>query len=191
MNAQPVDSATSDSTGHYTFSNVATGFKQLTASAPGFKDTVRIVSVRTAGRTYTVNLELKRVTGTLSGTIHAQDTTGIPDALVFCLGMMNSIQVIDSVRTDSLGNYSIALPAGGYEIQISAPSFKNTLGKPFQDTLASVLSDSTTTLNATLAVATSQIGGTVHRTTATGVGLDSAKVVLQRRAPTPAALIIP
>lgn len=74
-----VASATTDATGNYSISSIATGTYRVVASAYGYADKVSADSVVTAGQTTTVNLALDLLPRVTLAIDNTRIITGIPD----------------------------------------------------------------------------------------------------------------
>ncbi len=121
VSTQPATTtATTDSQGNYSISNVTPGSYTVTASASGYFPGSASVTV-TAGQTSTCNVALQPVptTGTISGTV-TEEGTGTPIS-----GASVSTQPsTTTVTTDGQGNYTISdVDPGSYTVTASASGY--------------------------------------------------------------------
>ena len=144
-------SASSDSNGNYTFSNLLGGTYDVVVSASGFGRSVSSPVSVPAGVTTTLNVSLSSP-GTISGKVTQSDgVTPIAGATIEALVGQASA---GSAATDSNGNYTISgLNAGNYSVVAFASGYAPA------NAPESVTANSTTTANFSLQA---QSGGTIQ-----------------------------
>ncbi len=120
--------------------------------------------------------------GKISGTVKSSDSgtpaikTGV--RVTFYTGGLK----VDSVVTDTLGNYSDSLNAAAYTVTFSAAGYKSDSDLPALDTSVTVAVDTAKTLNASLTPATASIGGTIAQSrTPSSIPIAGAQIILQHR----------
>jgi hypothetical protein len=182
-------SVRTDSNGNYEFDSIPEdpGYS-VSASAPKYlSQSVGNILANFDAVTTVSTLALVRNVGKVSGTIKTSATgnavikTGA--SVVF---YSNGIKV-DSVVTDTFGNYADSLNAITYNtVKISAAGYKSDSDLVALDTSVTVVVGANTTLNAFLTPATASLGGTIsvrslgtNPTTTTFTS--GAKLILQRR----------
>jgi len=139
-------SAQTDSLGTYEI-EMDLGNYTATASADGYVQQQRSATI-TAGDTTTLNFQLMPQKGTLTGTVTDRDTSApIAGAEVLVNG--------SSVRTDTSGNYQIALSPDSYTVIVSAEGYVQ------QQKSATITLDSRITLDFQLAPADGIFTGTI------------------------------
>jgi acid phosphatase len=134
-------SATSDSSGNYTFSGVTPGTYSVTASHTGFFP-VTHAAVLGSGATVTLNFAMA-TGGKIAGTVTNSSGAAISGAAVTLTG--GSINTTVNTTTNSSGAYnSNWMPVGSYTVTVSAS------GHAIQSKTATANTGATTTLNFTL-----------------------------------------
>jgi phosphatidylinositol-3-phosphatase len=161
-------STTTDSSGNYTLSNVATGTVSVTASVSGFTSQTGSVTV-TSGDTSTLNFSLAPSSsspGTISGRVSNSSTgAALAGATLSYSG--------GSTTTDSSGNYTLSnVAAGAVSVTASLTGFTS------QTSSVTVSSGATSTLNFSLAPAGSTPGSISGRVSniSTGGAVSGATV---------------
>jgi PKD repeat protein len=158
-------STTADSTGHYSFSNVAQGAYVLTASAPGYLSRSYNTSV-TSG-TLTQNVALSTA-GVLQGKVSNGSGVGVAGATVSISG--GALSSSFSAATSSGGSYNFGwVPIGTYTVTATASGYASSFSS------TSINTGQTTTLNVLLSTAAASINGRVT-SAADGHALAGAKV---------------
>jgi hypothetical protein len=136
-----VASTTTNSTGNYTFGNVAPGTYSLKASASGYFSATQSVTT-TAGTTSTVNFQLA-TGGKLAGTVKNGSGTAIYNATVTITG--GSLATTVNTKTNSSGKYNSGwIPVGPYTITVSKS------GYTAQSKTATAVTGKTVTVNFTM-----------------------------------------
>jgi hypothetical protein len=131
---------TSDSSGHYSFSNVSQGTYVLTASASGFLSRSYTVSV-TAGST-TQNIALSTA-GVLQGKVSSASGVGVAGATVSISG--GALSSTFSATTSSTGSYNFGwVPVGAYTVTVTASGYGSNSAS------ATINTGQTTSLNVSL-----------------------------------------
>jgi len=178
--------------GQYAFDSVGTGTGySVSATKSGFSSSSAGSIAAVWNSTTTVGtFSLSNNKGKISGTIKSA-ATGNPiiktgNSIIFYANTAkpDSFVRVDSVSTDTFGNYSDSLPSNTYTIKISSVGFKSDSDLAALDTSATVSFGATTTLNAVLTTATASLGGTISSQYQGGAvsPLSGAKLYLQRRA---------
>jgi len=200
-NSVPIDGATvtlsggvlgepisvhTNSLGQYTFDSVGTGTGySVSASKLGYNGSSagNVAAVWNATTNIT-SLSLTNNKGRITGTI-SNSATGNPviktgNAIMFFAPSINdSLVRIDSVGTDTFGYYSDSLPSATYTVKIGSAGYKSDSDLTYLDTSNTVITGTTTTLNAFLTTATASLGGTVD---VDNISASGVKIYLQRRA---------
>lgn len=131
-------SATTDSAGHYTFTNVAAGTYNVSASHSGYFLLTKSATI-TSGSTSTLNFALA-TGGKVAGTVTNSSGAAISGATVNMTG--GSITTTVNTTTSSTGTYnSNWIPVGTYTVTVSATGFTK------QSQTVNVPTGSTATLN--------------------------------------------
>jgi subtilisin family serine protease len=161
--------ATTNSSGQYTISNVPAGSQTVTASATSFQNSQQSITV-TAGQTVSANFTLTPVatTGTVSGTVTSSTGGPISGATVSIQGSALT------TTTNASGQYSIAnVPAGSQTVAASAATFQSGTQS------VTVTAGQTVTANMTLTPlpTTGSVSGTV--TSSAGGAVAGATVAVQ------------
>jgi len=134
-------STTADSSGNYTFTNVAPGTYNVTATHTGYFAVAHSATV-TSGATVTVNFALA-TGGKIAGTVTNAGGTPIAGAAVSITG--GSISTTVNLTTSSTGGYnSNWIPVGSYTVNVTAS------GHAAQSKTTTANTGATTTLNFTL-----------------------------------------
>ena len=134
-------SATTDSTGHYTFTNVTAGTYNVTATHSGYFVETKSVTI-SAGTTSTLNFALA-TGGKVGGTVTNSAGAVIAGASVTITG--GSITTTVNTTTNSSGVYnSNWIPVGTYTVTVSATGFTQ------QSKTVNVPTGTTATLNFTM-----------------------------------------
>ncbi len=134
-------STTTDSSGNYSFSNVAPGTYTVTASHTGFFNVTHSVTLA-SGATATLNFAMA-TGGKIAGTVTDSSGAAISGASVTLTGGVISTTV--HTTTNSSGAYnSNWMPVGTYTVTVSAS------GHAMQSKSATANTGATTTLNFTL-----------------------------------------
>lgn len=134
-------SATTDSAGHYSFTSVAAGTYNVSASHTGYFLETKSVTVSSSA-TSTLNFALA-TGGKVAGTVTNSSGVAISGASVNIAG--GSIATTVNTTTSSSGTYnSNWIPVGTYTVTVSATGFTN------QSQTVNVPTGSTATLNFTL-----------------------------------------
>ncbi len=174
-----------DSSGNYAFDSVGTGTGYSVSAVSAKYQSSGANSIAAAWNSTTTvgTLALVKNLGKVSGTIKSA-ATGNPAiktgaSVVFYLGTVK----VDSVATDTFGNYADSLSAATYNtVKVYATGYKSDSGLAALDTSVTVVFGSNTTLNAVMTTATASLGGTITRTaTPANVVIAGAKLTLQRR----------
>jgi hypothetical protein len=132
---------TSDSSGHYSFSNVSQGAYTLTASASGYLARSYNVSVTTGSPT-TQNIALSTA-GVLQGKVSNGSGVGVAGATVSITGGVLSSSF--SATTNSSGSYNFGwVPVGTYAVTVTASGYGSGSSS------ATINSGQTTVLNVSL-----------------------------------------
>ena len=131
----------SDSSGHYSFSNVSQGAYTLTASASGYLARSYNVTA-TTGSTTTQNIALSTA-GVLQGKVSNGSGVGVSGATVNITGGVLSSSF--SATTNSSGSYNFGwVPVGTYAVTVTASGYSSGSAS------ATINSGQTTTLNVSL-----------------------------------------
>lgn len=134
-------SAATDSTGHYTFTNVTAGTYNVTATHSGYFVETKSVTI-SAGTTSTLNFALA-TGGKVGGTVTNSSGAVIAGASVTITG--GSITTTVNTTTNSSGVYnSNWVPVGTYTVTVSATGFTQ------QSQTVNVPTGTTATLNFTM-----------------------------------------
>lgn len=112
QNGSVVKSTTSNSTGGYAFSGVSDGDYSLRASAPGYRNASKFITV--SGSPVTADLTMS---GQLQGIVRDGDGNPITDANVTTGGGT-------STTTNGSGGYDLALADGSYTVEASADGYQ-------------------------------------------------------------------
>jgi hypothetical protein len=126
----PIESATvedgvgnstlTDSSGKYTL-EVQPGTYNVKASKSGYTTETKQVTVD-IGETKVVDFELTKLDGWLTGTVKDSKTLNLINGAEVKTGMY-------STTTDASGKYNLSLPAGDYEVTISAVNYESKTEK--------------------------------------------------------------
>ena len=134
-------STTTDSSGNYSFSNVAASTYNVTAIHSGYFALTKSATV-SSGASTTLNFAIA-TGGKVAGTVTSSGGTGISGATVTVTG--GSIGTTVKITTSSAGAYnSNWVPVGTYTVTVSAA------GHTTQSKTTSITTGNTTTLNFTL-----------------------------------------
>ena len=143
---------TSDSAGHYIFSNVAQGTYTLTASASGYLARSYSVTV-TTGNTTSQNIALSTA-GVLLGKVSNGSGVAVTGATVSITG--GALASSFSATTNSSGSYNFGwVPVGTYAVTVTASGYNSTSAS------ATLNSGQTTTLNVVVSAGAASISGRV------------------------------
>jgi hypothetical protein len=123
------DSTVTDSTGFYTLLNVTTGTRTVEASGVGYSTLSNSVNAFNNATTYTSNFYLG-APGSISGTVRkSTDSTVLANASVYLRRTNTTSAILDSAKTDSLGNYAFTNKAPGtpnYFVTVSLTGYVTT-----------------------------------------------------------------
>jgi phosphatidylinositol-3-phosphatase len=134
-------STTTDSSGNYSFSNVAPGTYNITATHSGYFALTKTATV-SSGASTTLNFAIA-TGGKVAGTVTSSSGTAISGAAVTVTG--GSISTTVKVTTSSTGVYnSNWVPVGTYTVTVSSA------GHTTQSKTTTITTGNTTTLNFTL-----------------------------------------
>lgn len=154
VNSQNVLVATTltNGSGQYSVIGLVPGSYSVVFLADGFSSQA-VGAVITSNTPTTVNADLSRLAGTLTGVVQNSGAAGIAGALATVF--QNNIQIA-AVNTDENGTYTISgLAPGTYTVVFSAENYQSaTVG-------AMIENGQTTTLNVTLAGSPGRLNGTV------------------------------
>ena len=145
---------TTNSSGFYQFTNVATGTYSVTAAHSGYFSSTQSATV-SSGTTTTLNFKLA-TGGKLAGTVTKSGGGAVAGATVAISG--GSVATSVTVTTNSSGAYATNfIPVGTYTVTVSAAGFTT------QSKTATVNTGQTTTVNFTLSSSggTGTLSGTV------------------------------
>ena len=163
-----IDSAVTDNSGSYSISGVPAGSYIADAYATNYQ-TGSTGAIVLPNETTTVNFSLQSKPGTISGNV-ISTASGLPisGALV---QVSNEDAVIDSVLTDSSGNYTITgVAPGSYSATAAATTYDTGV------TGAIVFSNQTTTVNFSLDSSPGTISGSVVTNTETPLPISGALI---------------
>ncbi len=171
------DSTVTDSVGHYTLLNVATGTKTIEGSYTGLSTTTANSNINNANQNATVNLDLG-VPGTITGTVRrASDSTVIAGSWVYLRRSSATGTLIDSVLTGGGGTFAFNNVASGtpnYWVIATAVGFSNA-------TLANIALSSGSSVSFNLYMTLpANITGTVRSAADSVTPLANVLVVLRR-----------
>ncbi len=176
-------SVRTDTNGNYAFDSVGTGTRYTVSVSSAKYQTVTQANVTaTWNATTTVGtITLVKNLGKLSGTVKSA-ATGTPAIKTGVhVGFYTGGLEVDSVVTDTLGNYSDSLNAAAYTVTFSAAGYKSDSDLPALDTSVTVVFNMAKTLNASLTPAAASIGGTITRTGTPPIPVTGAQITLQHR----------
>lgn len=179
--------------GQYAFDSVGTGTGySVSATKSGFSSSsagsiAAVWNATTTVGTFSLSNNKGKISGTIKSAANGNPIIKTGNSIIFYANTAkpDSFVRVDSVSTDTFGNYSDSLPSNTYTIKISSVGFKSDSDLAALDTSATVSFGATTTLNAVLTTATASLGGTISFETMAGgttSPLASAKLYLQRRA---------
>ena len=163
---QLIASTTTDSSGSFSLTGIATGTYNLVVSAPAYTTNTQAITI--ISNTITnVTVLLAPVPGTVTGTVTSSSSTAIPDAQVRIINTFGV--VVDQTITNASGGYQFTNVApGNYTISVSANGFQSQTGA------VNVERAQTATLNFVLPPTPGTINGTV--TDSNGVPIQGALV---------------
>ncbi|MBS0646799.1 MAG: carboxypeptidase regulatory-like domain-containing protein, partial [Verrucomicrobia bacterium] len=121
-NGSIVGSTVTNSSGVYSFSSVASGTYNVTATFLGYQTTTN--SVKTTGnKTFTVNFSLSFILSNITGQV-TDSKTHLPIVGATISAIQNNLTIL-STTTDSGGNYKLgSLNPGIYTVQVTASHYQ-------------------------------------------------------------------
>ncbi len=124
------DSATADSTGAYSLINIPTGNnRQIVAEMSGYAQGSTTVNLFQTTTVATANFYLG-VPGSISGKVRkSTDSTAVANASVYLRRTSTATAILDSAKTDSIGNYAFTNKAPGtpnYFVTVSLTGYATT-----------------------------------------------------------------
>lgn len=158
-----IDTVVTDDSGDYTVSGLALGFYTLTASATDYQTAFVGVNITIPGSLVpNVDFQLQFNPGSIAGTV-MDSATGVPIAGAI-VSVYDGMVLIDSVFTDSSGNYIISgLAPNGYTIIVEAGGYQTAI------TGALVIAGKTTTVNFALMANPGTLTGNVSSSSGGGI----------------------